>query len=388
MSEQDQVAPLDAWDGVVGQERAVRQLHAALASPVHAYLFVGPPGSTKDVAARAFAAGVLDGGPPDVGSPGDSAPDHQRTERTGRLSLARNHPDVREFERVGPAISVDQARAIVAETAMAPVEGSRKVLVLHEFHLVRPEAAAVLLKVVEEPPLSTFFAILADVVPPELTTIASRCVRIGFTSIPDDVVAARLEHEGHPHDVARLAAGSADGNLDRARLLVADRELAERREAFAGAPHRLDGTGSTAFELAEHLLALIESSAAPLAVRHADEVAELERRIEQLGERGSGRKALEDRHRRELRRHRDDELTSGLGAMARTYRDAVVAVERDGSDVPAHSVSAWGEAVSRIVAAVEALERNPNEPLLLQSLLWSLPAVATDVPVTSSAAPR
>src|SRR5713101_3142640 len=52
------------YDGVRGQERAVAQLRAAARAPVHAYLFVGPPGSGKRAAAYAFAASLLcpDGG--------------------------------------------------------------------------------------------------------------------------------------------------------------------------------------------------------------------------------------------------------------------------------------------------------------------------------------
>jgi hypothetical protein len=58
--------PLDGfggsvWDGVVGQPVAVAQLQASAESPLHAYLFVGPPGSTKNEAARAFAALILAG---------------------------------------------------------------------------------------------------------------------------------------------------------------------------------------------------------------------------------------------------------------------------------------------------------------------------------------
>ena len=49
------------WSDVVGQDRAVDTLRRAAAAPVHAYLFVGPPGSTKDEAARAFAALLLTG---------------------------------------------------------------------------------------------------------------------------------------------------------------------------------------------------------------------------------------------------------------------------------------------------------------------------------------
>ena len=59
-------------------------------------------------------------------------------------------------------------------------------------------------------------------------------------------------------------------------------------------------------------------AAAPLVERHAAEAAELDARIAQFGERGSGRKLLEERHRRELRRHRTDELRSGLAVLAAT----------------------------------------------------------------------
>ena len=69
------------WDGVVGQPRAVDQLTRAAAAPVHAYLFVGPAGSTKDEAARAFAALLLTGV--------DDA-----ESRDARLALAGEHPDV------------------------------------------------------------------------------------------------------------------------------------------------------------------------------------------------------------------------------------------------------------------------------------------------------
>src|SRR5918997_1362864 len=49
------------WDGVVGQDDAVAVLAAAAgaaASMTHAWLFTGPPGSGRSVAARAFAAAL------------------------------------------------------------------------------------------------------------------------------------------------------------------------------------------------------------------------------------------------------------------------------------------------------------------------------------------
>ena len=46
------------WDSVVGQAKAIEQLHQLAVNHVHAYLFVGPEGCGKDEAARAFEEDV------------------------------------------------------------------------------------------------------------------------------------------------------------------------------------------------------------------------------------------------------------------------------------------------------------------------------------------
>jgi DNA polymerase-3 subunit delta' len=343
------------WDDVVGQGHAIEQLKSAAAhGPVHAYLFVGPPGSTKYQAARAFAALVISGG---------DDPEH----RDARLALRGEHPDVREVRRTGPAISAEQAREIVRVSSLAPTESARKVLILDEFHLLRPEGAALMLKTIEEPPASTMFIICADFIPHDLITISSRCARIDFRAIADGVIAARLLTEGVGPVAAQAASKAALGDLDRARLLATDDGLAERRKAFISAPNELDGTGAVAVRLAANLLAMIDQAAEPLAERHAAEVEALTARIKEFGERGSGKKQLEEQHKRELRRHRTDEIRAGLATMAATYRDALVGGR-------AVDVERCAGAVHRIHAALESLERNPNERLMLEALLWSLPS--------------
>ena len=344
------------WDHVVGQPDAVRRLRASAAQPLHAYLFVGPPGSTKDEAARAFAAAILTG---------DDDPD----QRDARLALEGMHPDVREFARVGAAISKDQADEIIRLAALAPTESNRKVLILEEFHLLTPEAAAKLLKTIEEPPTSTVFVILADFMPADLVTIASRCIRIDFVPVPDETVVATLVAEGVSTDRAQESASAAQGNLTRARLLANDTHLASRRALFANTPRQLDGTGKAAVAAVDALLWEIEAAALPLTRRHADEVAAMEERIKSIGERGSGKKTLEERHKRELRRHRIDEIRYGLATIAGSYRDALV-----GGSLTRPEVAAT--AVTRIHDALEALDRNPNEQLLLQALLLELPSIS------------
>ena len=114
------------WDHVVGQPRAVRLLTDAARNPVHAYLLIGPSGSTKHEAARAFAALLL---------AGEDDPE----QRDARLALVGAHPDVREVERVAARISRDQILEIIRVANLAPVESARKVMIFHEFHLLEAE---------------------------------------------------------------------------------------------------------------------------------------------------------------------------------------------------------------------------------------------------------
>jgi DNA polymerase-3 subunit delta' len=346
--------PGPIWNDVVGQPDVVHRLRSAAdRGPVHAYLFVGPAGSTKLQAARAFAARLLTG-----------SEDADR--RDAMLVLRGEHPDVREVRRTGARIDAEQARAIIHEASLTPSEGDAKVMILDEFHLLSPEGAGRLLKIIEEPPDSVTFLILADFVPHDLITISSRCARIEFRAIGADTIAAQLVAEGIAPAAATEAARASHGDLERARVLATDPALAERRTAFAEAPHELDGTGAVAMRLATRLLGLIDAAAEPLNARHATEVAELDERIKAYGERGSGKKQLDERHKRELRRYRTDELRSGLAAMAATYRDTAVSASTA-------DVGACADAVRRIHRALESLDRNPNERLLLESLLWSLP---------------
>ncbi len=348
------------WAGVPGQRHAVEFLAAAARQPVHAYLFVGPAGTGKEQAARAFAAALLcrRGGCADC--------------RDCRLALAGNHPDLREVERSGAAISAEQAGDIVHRAALAPVEGARKVLVLHEFHLLRPEAAVRLLKTIEEPASSTVFLVLADDVPPQLATIASRCVRVEFHGLDPTAIALVLETDGVAPEPALAAARLAGGSLATARLLAADPQASVRRAAFAGLAHRLDGTGATVAAIVDELLGLVEASLAPLRAQQAAEIAELQERMARVGQRGSARKALEDEHKRQLRRARTDELRAGLSALAGSYRDTLGAAH---GDTRTAAVAERLAAVAAIGEAIRFLDRNVNETLLLQSLLLRLPAL-------------
>jgi DNA polymerase-3 subunit delta' len=250
-------------------------------------------------------------------------------------------------------------------------------VVLPDLHLVR-EAGPALLKTIEEPPASTVFVALAEFVPPDLVTIASRCAQVEFRALTEEQLTGALVAEGVPTHRAASIAALAGGRLDRARLLANDLDAEGRRQAWQQVPARLDGTGATVAVLAEELLDHLKRSAGPLANRQAAELARLlEHNTDEIGTVPTklaqsvvraGVSDLEERHKREQRRQRTDELRSGLAALARAYRDRAVA-----GTLPAQHAA---EAVRLIDGLSADLAFNLGEHLAVQALLVRLDRLA------------
>jgi DNA polymerase-3 subunit delta' len=316
------------WDNVIGQAKAVEQLHQLAVNHVHAFLFIGPEGCGKDEAARAFAAQLITGS--------DNA-----TSREADLIMRGSFSDVIEVLREGAAVDKDEAEAIIRLATTTPTESKVKVVIVHEVHLMRDSAAARLLKTIEEPSEKVVFILLADQLVPSLATINSRCVVVQF----------------------------AANNANRERLLANDPQFAHRQEAFASIPYKLDGSGATVALIVDQIFELIEQATVPLIAEQKKELDELEARVSLTGERGSGRKALQDRHKRQLRKFNTDELRSGLSTIAGTYHALII------SDTQFPDESKYHDAIHRIHKAMGSLGLNVNEELLLQSLFLHCPSL-------------
>ncbi len=342
-------AGIDPWASLVGQEPARALLESAARAPVHAYLFLGTLGSGSFQAALGFAGLILSG----------PATHDTFDERSLRLALEAKHPDVIVIEPEGATLRVTEAEQIIRAGLRSPVEADRKVIVVRGVDAIEEGAVGKLLKVLEEPPASAVFVLLAEEIPPELVTIASRCVIVDFVRLTAAQIETALIARGVEPPRARVAAIASGGDFERSALLATDEGLAARVELWRQVPDRLDGTGSTVVEVVNELRAGMDGAQLPLEARQQQDLEQLQERVDRLGERGSGRAELVARHKREIRRLRSDELRFGLATLARVYRDRLIDAPDPGAE----------GALALIQEAAENLIRNPNESLLLQDLL-------------------
>ena len=179
-------------------------------------------------------------------------------------------------------------------------------------------------------------------------------------------------------DVAAVVADSSGGNPGRARVMIrGPRRGGPGRAVVVGAGsaerHRRRGGEPGGPEL----LASADRAVEPLRADHARELERLTEEAKEFGEKGlPGRKEITDRHPREERRWRTDALRAGLGALARCVSGSGGRGEPASRARPTTStLGRPSEAVALITEATQALPRNPQESLLLQSLLVRLGAL-------------
>ena len=197
----------------------------------HAWLLTGPRGIGKASFARGAATRILAeaAGPP-IDEPGIDTPENHPT---AHLIAAGSHPDYRFLERIenktGTAlarnISVDQVRDLGDLFAVTPAMSDWRAVVIDCADDLDREGANALLKMLEEPPARCVFLLVSHVPGRLLPTIRSRCRKLEFQPLADDVMASVLAEQGiAPSKIAGLvqrAGGSPGKALSYAALDLA-----------------------------------------------------------------------------------------------------------------------------------------------------------------------
>jgi DNA polymerase-3 subunit delta' len=323
---------MTAFDQLIGQQPVVAQLTAAADAAAavlqgeagvgmsHAWLFTGPPGSGRSVAARAFGAALQC----PAGGCGTCHECH--------TALSGAHADVEIVQPSGLSYSVAETRQLVARAALAPTGGRWQVTIVEDADRFTEQALNALLKALEEPPPRGVWLLCAPSAEDLLPTIRSRCRLVTLRIPPHDAVARHLVSEGVDPSVADFAARASQGHIGRARRLAKDSEAAERRREVLELPTRIIRV-SDCFTAANRLVDAAKSEA--VAVSEALDSDEKERLREAMGDTGGRGVArprgvagaisdLEKRQRSRATRTQRDALDRALVDLAAFYRDVLM----------------------------------------------------------------
>ncbi|MCL6751200.1 AAA family ATPase [Nostoc sp. CCCryo 231-06] len=209
---------------LVAQQQAIELLtQAALQNRVApAYLFVGPDGVGRSLAARCFVELLFSS------EMGVTAALQNRLRQGNHPALLWVQPTYQyqgqrltaaEAAEKGlkrkapPVIRLEQIREITEFLSRPPLEAPRNVVVLEEAQTMAEAAANALLKTLEEPGQATLI-LIAPTPESVLPTLVSRCQRIPFYRLDAHSLTVVLTQTGHqeilPNQaVLSIAAGSA-----------------------------------------------------------------------------------------------------------------------------------------------------------------------------------
>ena len=207
----------------IGQEDAWREWMAAIGSDRmhHAWLLTGPKGLGKGAFARAAAAEL-------VRQPG--APTPNVTNHPDIFIL--DHPPKDEKEAAKRAegkpyetkrnVTVDQIRAMQQRITTRPTLGDRRAIIIEPADDLETSAVNALLKSLEEPPVGTFFLLIAHQAGRLLPTVRSRCRILRFAALAKADLEAVLRRDmpQASADMRQLAIEAAHGSAGVALSFV------------------------------------------------------------------------------------------------------------------------------------------------------------------------
>lgn len=150
----------------------------------------------------------------------------------GKRILNETFSDLLIFPEREKKLTVDAASALLADSALKPLEGDKKLFIISGFNDASPLIQNKLLKTLEEPCEGVYFLLGATSLAPVLDTVKSRVKTLTIPPFSENEIFAALERRGS-NPLNRAAAESCGGILGVAGSMVDGGWFAEVNGAAA-----------------------------------------------------------------------------------------------------------------------------------------------------------
>ncbi|WP_296107083.1 DNA polymerase III subunit delta' [uncultured Corynebacterium sp.] len=330
----------------------------------HAWLFTGPPGAGRSVAAQAFAASLMCK---------EETPGCGQCEAC-RTALAGTHTDIVTIVPEGVVIPVKQVRDMIEAASRMPTTAQWRVVIVEDADRLNDAGANALLKSIEEPPPRTVFILCAPSTDPDdvHVTIRSRCRHVYIPTPSIDEVKHILADDtslGLTDKQIDWAASVSGGHVGRAKRLASDEQARTQRQRALRVPEKVYQDGDAYLYTGELVASAKEEAEAATAERDNAELTTL-REVLGVGAKGRGAakaqrgsagaiKELETKQKNLRTRMVIDLLDLSLMDIAGLYRDALMVSVNAGDDSGVPAIHP-----DHANTAAELARRNTPEQLL------------------------
>ncbi len=258
---------------VLGHKRQIDILQRAYFSQrlAHSYIFSGPTGVGKKLLAKAFTKAlncennIKDGKDGTASPAGEPKMENQSGEPVIEIPAGKplndscghchscetveagSHVNFISIEPEKGIIKIEKVRELLKSLSYKVDKGMRVVLI-DDADCLNVNAQNALLKTLEEPPANTIIILVTSMMQNFLTTILSRCQRISFGALGEDLIKNYLiEEEGLTPDKASSIARLSDGSFALA-FDILDNGLDKKREEYLSQIIDMLGRGSSDVE--------------------------------------------------------------------------------------------------------------------------------------------
>ena len=210
---------------ILGQNHIVKHFESAIkiGKISHAYIINGEKGTGKMQLAVDFAKALQ------CEEFNGKACGHCKS---CKQTDSKNQPDIKYVTYEKSGIGVDEIREQINDDIdIKPYSSRYKIYIVDESEKMTVQAQNALLKTIEEPPEYAIIILLTTNADTFLPTILSRCVRLDFKPVADELVVKYIKDNYDVTDYeTKFAAAFAQGNIGRAVTIVTSGDFAKLKD--------------------------------------------------------------------------------------------------------------------------------------------------------------